>query len=292
VNILNSSNLRLQHADADYVPRAGANNAHFLLAASLESRAEFYRRSTRAGAPLNALGLYAAYHGAAVALARVGTGDAKRARRLLALEAYALHFLQDSYSAGHVAGTWGSASLRKGTHDCYSMHGLSDVTWSGERIVLFGDAYMKPADLERAATAMASSLTHLYEAVRAGDAAPGAPASIDQASAVERLDSCKQVNQPAIATDRAYDAWLLELMGQMAVPGYGADSGGWPRFRADFGPFAGITAHAAGGSVIGVMAAAKRACWRSWASLHGSVMAWKAWSASRTPARSSCRLAW
>ena len=43
---------------------------------------------------------------------------------MLADEAFALHFLEDGFSAGHVAGIWGNAALRKGTHDYYDEHGL------------------------------------------------------------------------------------------------------------------------------------------------------------------------
>ena len=35
-------------------------------------------------------------------------------RSALADEAFALHFLEDSFASGHTAGTWGDASQRKG----------------------------------------------------------------------------------------------------------------------------------------------------------------------------------
>jgi hypothetical protein len=177
-NVWNSSNLRLQSVDSGYVTRAGANNAHFLLDGTTgEDLAHFIARSARAGEPLNALGLYQAYHAAAVVLARAPTPSAasprqrtERARRILSLEAFALHFLQDTFSSGHAIGTWGDAATRKGTHDYYSLHGVPDVTWSGRRIVMFGDAHIQPADSKRTAAAVAASLTHLYEALRTGGA--------------------------------------------------------------------------------------------------------------------------
>ena len=75
------------------------------------------------------------------------------ARAMLADEAFALHFLEDAYAAGHVAGTWGDVSQRKGTHDYYNEAGLEVFTWerSGQSVVLMGDAHMRPEDAQIAA---------------------------------------------------------------------------------------------------------------------------------------------
>ena len=62
---------------------------------------------------------------------------------MFADEAYAIHFLQDMFAAGHVAGTWGDASQRKGTHDYYNERGLKVSTWDGDIAVLTGDAWMR-----------------------------------------------------------------------------------------------------------------------------------------------------
>ena len=71
------------------------------------------------------------------------------ARAMLADEAFALHFLQDVYAAGHIAGTWGTASQRQGTHDHYNQNGL-EVLRPGRAavasVVLMGDAHMRPED--------------------------------------------------------------------------------------------------------------------------------------------------
>ena len=76
----------------------------------------------------------------------------------MADEAFALHFLEDVFAAGHVAGTRGDASQRKGTHDYYNEMGLKVSTWEGESIVLTGDAWMRHEDSERAAIAVQISL--------------------------------------------------------------------------------------------------------------------------------------
>ena len=36
---------------------------------------------------------------------------------------------RDTFAAGHVAGTWGDVSQRKGTHDYYNEAGIEVFTW-------------------------------------------------------------------------------------------------------------------------------------------------------------------
>jgi len=68
------------------------------------------------------------------------------ARSALFDEAFALHFLEDVYASGHLSGSWGDVSQRKGTHDFYNEHGLEVFTWAGGNFsaVLMGDAHMRP----------------------------------------------------------------------------------------------------------------------------------------------------
>ncbi len=89
--------------------------------------------------------------------------SARRATALSALadEAFAIHFLEDAFASGHVAGVWGNASLRKGTHDYYDEHGLEVSTWNGDRLVIKGDAWMRPEDAERAAQTVMQSLAQV-----------------------------------------------------------------------------------------------------------------------------------
>ena len=91
---------------------------------------------------------------------------------MLADEGFALHFLEDTFAAGHVAGTWGDVSQRKGTHDYYNEAGLEVFTWGGGSMsaVLMGDAHMRREDTERAAGAVRDSLAQVI------DQAAGAPA--------------------------------------------------------------------------------------------------------------------
>jgi hypothetical protein len=174
VNAMRGSDIELQRADLHYATRAGSNNVHFLLArpdVDIEPAA-YAQFALGPGAELNAMGVYVWYHLRALAkAARLADGDLAPAARAqvalaaLADEAFAAHFLEDSFAAGHMAGTWGKAAVRKGTHDYYNEHGLEMVTWSGQRFVAQGDAYMRPQDAERAAAAVRDSLAQLLGAL-------------------------------------------------------------------------------------------------------------------------------
>src|SRR2546422_1978781 len=154
LNQIASMNLALQAADAEYTSRAGANNAHFLLPREGDGAAAYMRAVLKEGAPLNALGLYLQYHLAALAAASQLASGGAEAVDVLALEGYALHWLEDSYAAGHVVGTWGGLAWRKGTHDYYSEFGIDTLDLKGQPFIDFGDANMRPADLERASSAV------------------------------------------------------------------------------------------------------------------------------------------
>ena len=70
-----------------------------------------------------------------------------------------------SFSAGHVAGSWGNPSQRKGTHDLYNEAGLEVFLWLADKqsMVLMGDAHMRPEDAERAAVAIRTSLEQVLD---------------------------------------------------------------------------------------------------------------------------------
>jgi hypothetical protein len=255
-NLWVKSNLRLQNVDDEYVTRAGANNAHFLLSLTSASLPQFIAASTRAGAPLNALGLYIQYHGAALRLMAILGRDPPGAqsalvRRALALEAYALHFLQDMFASGHVAGTWGDVAIRKGTHDYYCAHGYATTSWSGQNLVMYGDAHIRAADLQRAAAAVADSMRQLFDAARAAGVRDWNDA--DRAAlASSGLDSCKGLVQPTPLPLSRDEATAIEgLLAQTPMPGHGPESVAWPRYHADFGGFLGIESGISLGGAFG-----------------------------------------
>ena len=174
VNALRTSDTRLQRADPEYATRAGSNNAHFLMPRPrTDTTPREYAESTLSvGAEISAIGVYAWFHLSALQkatrLASETLAPAQRqalARAMLADEAFALHFLEDTFAAGHVAGTWGDVSQRKGTHDYYNAAGLEVFPWRGtsDSMVLMGDAHMRPEDAERAASAVRISLEQLID---------------------------------------------------------------------------------------------------------------------------------
>ena len=255
-NALRTADTRLQRADVEYATRAGANGAHFLLPRPRTDTTpkEYAELTLSPGSEISAVGVYAWFHLSALQKAtRLATeqlAPAERqalARAMLADEGFALHFLQDTYAAGHVAGTWGDVSQRKGTHDYYNEAGLEVFTWNGgsESMVLMGDAHMRPQDAERAATAVRTSLQQLIDHAAGRDRTvrvlhtPAAPAEPDA------FDVCKtnvfvRRDEGLRATPEAW-AQIPEVLGPTPVPGLGPGLGSMPRFRAEVGPFIGFT---------------------------------------------------
>jgi hypothetical protein len=254
-NALRTSDTRLQRADVEYATRAGSNNAHFLLPRpSTDTTARAYAELTLTpGAELNAVGVYAWFHLSALQKAtRLATETlvpAERqalARAMLADEAFALHFLQDTYAAGHVAGAWGDVSQRKGTHDFYNEAGLEVFTWRGgsESMVLMGDAHMRPEDAERAARVVRVSLQQVIDHATGRELAVRVPHTPAAPAEPDAFDVCKNNVFPRRepgqrATPEAF-AQVPDVLGPTPVPGLGPGLGAMPRFRAEVGPFIGF----------------------------------------------------
>lgn len=247
-NAVRGSDIALQRTDPDYVTRASSNDAHFLLArpdVAMEPLA-YARLALGATADLSALATYLHYHLRALATAvRIAGGGiapethAQVVRAALADEAFALHFLEDSFAAGHVTGNWGNAAVRKGTHDYYNEHGVPLVTWSGHRFVAVGDAYMRPEDAERAATAARDSLAQLLDAFtgKVAVTAPDGP----QPTEPEAFDVCHAQRSSASAGSDDDIRAVVPILVQTPVPALSAGLGELPRFRAELGPFVGLS---------------------------------------------------
>lgn len=264
INRIAASNVWLQVVDENYATRAGANNAHFLLPRTDDDAMEYLLGAVREGAELNAIGLYVQYHVAALALAqRYATeppvepaARAALARRVMALEGYSLHWLEDSYASGHVVGTWGDAAWRKGTHDYYNEAGVETTDWNGKRLIMHGDSFMTSADLERASGAVARSLAQLAEALHPGNAlGKGAQTFGPGSEAIFTFSSCKEVVQPkGVGTEpanRELARQVLPTMLATPVPGRGKGEVHLPRFREELGPFIGVYGMIAGGGSWG-----------------------------------------
>ena len=258
INAVRDSDIALQRADLDYATRAGSNNVHFLLArpdVAIEPEA-YARLALGPGAELNAMGAYVWYHLRALAqAARLARGDlapavrAQVALAALADEAFALHFLEDSFAAGH---GWhvGRRGCTQGTHDYYNERGVEVVTWAGRRFVAQGDAYMGPQDAERAATAVRDSLAQLIGALD-GKVDTDAAADAFEETEPDAFDVCQQSHFPAAAGTVADIRALVPIIEQTPVPALGPGSGELPRFHAELGPFVGVSAAARGATLAG-----------------------------------------
>lgn len=259
VNALRTADTRLQRADPKYATRADSNLAHFVTPrpdTSLDPF-EYGVRALSPGVELNAGGVYMWFHRSALQKAsrlanEPALAPAERqalARAALFDEAFALHFLEDMFAAGHVAGSWGDVSQRKGTHDFYNQNGLEVFTWKGRdnTVVLMGDAHMRPEDAALAAATVRVSLEQVLDAAagrpRGGGRLPheasasGTPNDFDICTA--KVFPVPQV-QTASGAPAPYRASLEETLLNTPVPGLGPGLGAQPRSRSEVGPFAGL----------------------------------------------------
>jgi hypothetical protein len=248
VNAVRDSDIALQRTDPQYVTRARSNNAHFLLARpDVAMEPESYAHlALGPQADVNALGTYVWYHLRAIQQAMLIAHDGAPAgmrtdavRAALADEAFALHFLEDSFAAGHVAGNWGNSAVRKGTHDYYNEYGVSLVTWDHHSFIALGDAYMRPADADRTAIAVRDSLVQLLDAFAGKFELNGA----DQATSAgpDGFDVCHATHFSSGSGTREDIMKTLPVVVQTPVPALGKGLGELPRFRAELGPFLGFS---------------------------------------------------
>lgn len=254
LNALRDQDLQLQRADPEYATRAGSNNVHFLLARSSVSAPprEFLEGSLSQGGEINALAVYIWYHYRAMAkvtqLRSPGLTEVQRnqlALAALADEAFGIHFLEDVFAAGHVAGTWGNASLRKGTHDYYNEHGYETHSWSGTPMVLMGDAYMRPVDIDAPAQAVRTSLEQFVDAFRG--VAPYDGHGFDDReieglymTEADTLNVCSNNDIPGKIASKGLMQQYIEVIQQTPIPALKAGYGELPRFRTELGGFIGI----------------------------------------------------
>lgn len=255
LNALRVSDIRLQRADPGYATRAGANTAHFLLARTQATSDEssYGRQAVVPGAEINAVGVYRHFHLSALQKAsRVAretlAPETRRALLLAALadEAFALHFLQDTFAAGHIAGTWGDASQRKGTHDYYNEHGLEIATWAsgGKPVVVMGDAHMRPEDAALAAESVRQSLAQVIDAAQGRLPDSLVPLAASAPAEADGFDVCRNhrmPERPPVLQQAEIGGTLFTSVQQPTpVPALGAGLGAMPRFRTELGPFVGL----------------------------------------------------
>lgn len=250
VNAIRRSDIDLLRVDPQYATRAQSNNAHFLLARpSTAMEPDGYLRFVLGpSAELNAVATYGWYHvQALVDAARIANGHLSSAARahaalvVLANEAFALHFLEDSFASGHVAGNWGNTAVRKGTHDYYSEHGVEVTAWTGDRFVTLGDAYMRPEDARRTAAAVRDSLAQIVNALD-GKLQVGLMPNKTGTIEPEGFNVCQEQKfAQAVVKDPDIET-LVPVIAQTPMPALGDVPGQLPRFRSELGPFVGVSA--------------------------------------------------
>lgn len=260
INALRDQDLRLQRADPEYATRAGSNNVHFLLArnnVNVTPR-EYLEGSLAQGNEINAMATYVWYHYRALSkIKRLNDPKLSQAQRsqlalsALADEAFGLHFLEDSFASGHVAGTWGNASLRKGTHDYYNEHGYETVTWEGQAVNLLGDAYMRPEDVDLPARAVRTSLEQLIDAYIGEEPYAGHGFNDREIDGLamndaDTLNVCHNNDVPGKIANNALSASYIQVLRQTPVPALKSGLGELPRFRSELGAFIGLSPYIRG----------------------------------------------
>ena len=256
-NRLRESDIRLLRADPEYVSRAGGNYGHFMLARpEVKTTAEdYFETCYREGCALNLVGNYKWFHASALMkaqrLADKNLSPEQRSALALAAladEAFALHFLNDGFASGHVSGIWGDAAQRKGTHDYYNERGLEVTTWKGERVVIMGDAYMRPEDGEMAANAVVISLSQFLDAAN-GRLGYALLSDLSPVIMADTFNVGKAEYMPRRDLDTAFNALFFTVLETLPVPGLATGLGEIPRFRSEIGPFVGLAASARGAVV-------------------------------------------
>ena len=262
-NAMRNADLQLQRADPEYATRAGGNAVHYPLGrqSTETTPKEYFDTCLAAGAEMNAFGAYAWYHYSALLkagrFARETLSAEERSALALALladEAYAIHFLQDLFAAGHAAVTRGSSAVRKGTHDYYNEFGYETALWDGKSVVLVGDVYMRPQDAELAARAVQRSLEQIIDASLGRGIGASLTPREPVPSSADTLDTCKWWTFPGRNYDVALADLFVEVVAITPVPGLAEGYGELPRFRAEIGPFAGIAPAIRLGAISGAFA--------------------------------------
>ncbi len=254
INSIRDADLRFQNVDPFYATRAGSNNVHFLLALpNVQTDAITYGYlCLKEETPLNAVSAYVLYHYSALIKAHrlskeILTPEERSALTISALgdEAFALHFLEDVFAAGHVAGTWGDASQRKGTHDYFNEKGLKVNTWEGNNVVLTGDGWMREEDAERVALVVQMSIEQFLDA-SGGKVVFLDSINIEDAYTTDNFNVCTETVVPAHQINPGMIPLLTDILMKTPVPGLATGIGELPRFRAEIGTFIGFSPSVSG----------------------------------------------
>jgi hypothetical protein len=251
ISEVRDSDIKLLRADPEYVSRAGKNNGHFqLVLPAVNTKPEtYFSLCFKEGTEMNTVGTYTWFHMSALSKAALLNSmdlspeqQSALALSALADEAFAAHFLEDSFTSGHVMGIWGDAAKRKGTHDYYNEAGLNVTTWQGKQMVLMGDATMREEDIEWTSEAACKSLEQVLDAV--SGTIRFDPAFIQKDVPVatpDTFNASRAMVMPSRIIDPQVRILCDTVLMTFPIPGLTAGIGEMPRFRAEMGPFAGVS---------------------------------------------------
>jgi len=252
INALRTADTQLLKADPQYATRASSNTAHFLIARpkSSTTASEYSALALSAGSEINAVGVYAWYHIMALKKASRLANEPRLTikqrqiitRSMLADEGFALHFLEDVFAAGHVAGTWGEVSQRLGTHNYYNQHGLEVYTWNRDflPVVLMGDAHMRPQDKELAAKSITTSLQQVLDFAMGRNGGNFQDFTLPIIVEPDDFNVCTQNHIPQVIGNNKFKLPLIKVLAHTPIPGLGTGIGEYPRFRSEMGGFVGL----------------------------------------------------
>jgi hypothetical protein len=246
---LRDSDIKLMRADPEYLSRAGANNVHFMLArpnSQIKVMPYMLHCIREDTSEVNLIGTYWWFHTSALYKAQQLTREdltpeqrSSLALSALADEAFAIHFLEDGFASGHVAGVWGNASLRKGTHDYYDEHGLEVSTWNGDRFVIMGDAWMRQEDAERTAQTVLLSLNQILDAASGAQRLSPTNDRLGAHSA-DTFNVAKSIHMPSRTGNPDFTEMFKQVLFATPMPGLATGAGEIPRFRSELGAFIGF----------------------------------------------------
>jgi hypothetical protein len=247
----------MQGADAHYLQRALLDYSHFQLAREtdqlgMDGLTAYLGTALAPTQKSNATAAYTNYHVVALRLALAASRDPAQGQRFLAraiaAEAFALHFLEDSFSTGHFVGHWGSDAVRLGTHDFYARAGLEATRWSDatRTFLAHGDAFLSDAEREVAASAVKASLAQVLSAATGRGA--DVVASFDGVYGFEAFDSCQSEQVAPALGVAARSPWLLAVLRDEPAPSPRRPE--VARVHAEKGVFLGVAASTQAAAVL------------------------------------------
>jgi hypothetical protein len=249
-----SLDVNLQAADPSYLKNMTSGPSHFAIfrANADEDLRHYLARATRRDAQTNAYAFYTAFQALALRYAlgasRPGIAPAERANLTwwaLLEESFALHFLEDSFSIGHVVSAFADTPYRNGTHDFYNRQSLDVEPWSGSRWVARGDAFLTSTDEARASIACVASLRQLAWALDPTVEDPGsgitatAKEELFAITADPAMDTCVAQPLDGSLAPLASLSFLPTVLDQAPKPS--TESPGVPKYRAELGMFIPVT---------------------------------------------------